>query len=99
MVSATPSEKGRIVRVNPTSVGNMGKTKLRDGVLGSVVPTLTSQMPYTMDMVPMSVELRASVAVILLYRRRKCTEYARTPTEMNCIRTMRRDCGRRSMWA
>ena len=99
MVSATPSEKGRIVKVNPTSVGNMGKTKLRDHVLGSVVSMLSSQMPYRRDMVPMSVELRASVAVILLYLCRKCTEYARTPKEMNCIRTMNRDCGRRSMWA
>ena len=77
----------------------MGKTKLRDGVLGSVFPMLSSQMPYRRDMVPMSVALRASMAVILVYRCRKCAEYARTPREMNCIRTMNRDCGRRSMWA
>lgn len=85
--------------MNPTSVGNMGKTKLRDCVLGSVLLVLSSQMPYRRDMEPMSVELRASVAVMFVYRWRKWPEYTRTPREMNCIRTISRDCGRRSMWA
>lgn len=85
--------------MNPMMVGNMGKTKLRDGVLGSVVPMWMIQIPYRRDVIPMRVVLRASVAVILLYRWRKWPEYARTPMEMNCITTMRSDCGRRSMWA